>query len=300
LSDAAAYRSWFYGYFPEILQRRFAATLDKHPLRREITATVLANEVINRVGPAFIYEITQTCGVTDVEVTKAFFLASEILDLKKLWSQIDSMDNLIIADVQSQVLLELNQSLEQVVLWFLRHSEVKPTSFTSLHNLSQQMPEKLHGDQQHIFQLRNQAFIQMGISSEISHNLGLIPFLPALLDIMYLGKKHHNSNGVAQTYFSLRSKMGLDWLTMQAAQIHADTEWQRSARTILIDDLAQLQVKLTNRVIVESGDNNVDDWLQKNSVQIHHIHPILANIKSSGHSDLGMLSYAMRQLERLV
>jgi glutamate dehydrogenase len=300
LPDTASYRSWFNSYFPEIIQQRYSAALNLHPLRREITSTVLANEVINRVGPAFIYEITQTCGVSDVDVTKAFFLASEILDLKKLWLQIDSLDDLTISDVQTQVLLELNQSLEQVILWFLRHSEVKSTSFTSLHHLSLQMPEKLHGDQQQIFQLRNHAFIQMGISSAISHSLALIPLLPALLDIMYLGKKHHNSAGVAQTYFSLRSKMGLDWLTMQAAQIHADAEWQRSARSILIDDLAQLQVKLTNRVIVESGDNNVDAWLQKNRDQIHHIHPILANIKSSGHSDLGMLSYAMRQLERLV
>jgi glutamate dehydrogenase len=98
----------------------------------------------------------------------------------------------------------------------------------------------------------------------------------------------------------LRSKIGLDWLTLQAAQLHADAEWQRSARTILIDDLAQIQVKLTNRVIVENKDNDVDAWLQKNSDQLHHIHPILANIKSAGHTDLGMLSYAMRQLERIV
>lgn len=300
LPDDEAYRSWFYGYFPERLQKRFATTLNVHPLRREITATVLTNEVINRVGPAFIYDVTQTCGVSDVEVTRAFFLASGVLKLKELWHQIDLLDCLMIADVQTQVLLELNQSLEQIILWFLRHPEVKQTSFISLDHISQQMPEKLHGDQQHVFHLRNQAFTQMGISADLAHSLALIPFLPALLDIMYLGKKHHNSDDVAQTYFSLRSKMGLDWLTMQAAQIHADTEWQRSARTILIDDLAQLQVKLTNRVIVESRDNDVDAWLQKNSDQIHHIHPILDNIKSAGHSDLGMLSYAMRQLERLV
>jgi NAD-specific glutamate dehydrogenase len=139
----------------------------------------------------------------------------------------------------------------------------------------------------------------MGIALEIAHNLAMIPFLPALLDIMYLGRKYRNSAAIAQTYFSLRSKIGLDWLTIQAAQLHADAEWQRSARTILIDDLAQIQVKLTNRVIVENKDD-VDAWLHKNRDQIHHIHPILANIKSAGHSDLGMLSYAMRQLERIV
>jgi glutamate dehydrogenase len=105
---------------------------------------------------------------------------------------------------------------------------------------------------------------------------------------------------IAQTYFSLRSKIGLDWLTIQTEQIHADAEWQRSARTILIDELSKIQVKLTNRVIIENKDNNVDAWIQKNSDKIHHIYPLLANIKSAGHSDLGMMSYAIRQLERLV
>jgi glutamate dehydrogenase len=92
----------------------------------------------------------------------------------------------------------------------------------------------------------------------------------------------------------------LDWLALQAAQIHVNSEWQRSARTILIDDFAQVQVKLTNRVITENQNRDVDVWLQQHKDNIHRIHPILANIKSAGHPDLGMLSYAMRQLERLV
>lgn len=57
----------------------------------------------------------------------------------------------------------------------------------------------------------------------------------------------------------VRSKIGLDWLSLQAAQIHADSEWLRSARTILIDDLAQIQVKLTNRVLAENDENDVNN-----------------------------------------
>ncbi len=300
LPDGPGYLSWFHGYFPEIIQKRFSKAINAHPLRREITATVLANEIINRVGPAFIYDISQTCGVSDIEVMRAFFLACPILELKKLWDQIDSLDSLMVVDIQTQVLLDINQSLEQIILWFLRHPDIKHTNFTGLHTLLSQVPDKLHGDQRHIFNLRNQSFIHIGIPADIARNLSMIPFFPALLDIMILGKKYHNPAAIAQTYFTLRSKIGLDWLTMQAAQIHAESEWQRSARTILIDDLAQIQVKLTNRVITEIQDSDVDTWMQKHKDNIHRIHPILSNIKTAGHSDLGMLSYAMRQLERLV
>jgi glutamate dehydrogenase len=300
LPDSSYYLPWFYGYFPKIIQEKFPKAMSVHPLRREITATVLANEVINRVGPAFIYEISQTCGVNDVEVVKAFFLACEVLELKKLWDQIDSLDPLMVADIQTQALLDVNQSLEQIILWFLRHPDIKPSNFTGLHILLSQVPDKLQGEQHHIFNLRRQGFIHLGISEDIAQSLSLIPFLPALLDIMVLGKKHHNLKAIAQTYFALRSKIGLDWLAVQATQIHVDSEWQRSARTILIDDLAQVQVKLTNRVVMETQDNDVEAWMHKHKDSIHRIHPILSNIKSTGHSDLGMISYAMRQLERLV
>ena len=87
---------------------------------------------------------------------------------------------------------------------------------------------------------------------------------------------------------------------IQTSQIRADSEWQRSARSILMDDLAQIQVKLANKVITENETTNIDVWIQKNKDKMHHIHLILSNLKSTGHSDLGMLSYAMRQLERLV
>jgi glutamate dehydrogenase len=300
LPDAVSARAWFNGYFPKIIQEQFVKAMATHPLRREITATVLANEVINRVGPTFIYNISQTCGVSDVEVVSAFFMASQVLELKDLWFEIDRLDALMVVDVQTQVLIDIKESLEQIVLWFLRHEEVKPSDFSSLHSLLTQLPGKLHGDQENIFNARNQGFLQVGIPPATAINFSMIPFLPALVDIMYLSKKQHNALVVANTYFSLRSKIGLDWLSLQAAQIHTESEWQRSARSILIDDLAQIQVKLTNRVMSEEKDCDVDAWMNKHKDNIHHIRPILANLKSAGHADLGMLSYAMRQLERLV
>jgi len=300
LPDKAFYRPWFQGYFPKVIQERFEKAILSHPLRREITATVLANEIINRVGPAFIYEIIQTSSINEVDVVDAFFLACHVLELPKLWSKIDNLDFLMVEDVQIQVLLDIKQSLEQIVLWFLRHSDIKQTYFAGLHTLLSQVPDRLHGDQKHIFDMRNNGFMHLGIPPDIAQSLAMIPFLPALMDIMLLGKKHHNPTAIAQTYFTLRSKIGLDWLTMQASQLHLDTDWQRSARTILIDDLSQIQFKLTSRVLSEGVASDVDAWMQKNKDNIHRIHPILDNIKSAGHPDLGMLSYAMRQLERLV
>jgi glutamate dehydrogenase len=40
--------------FPDEMQRDFADAIADHQLRREIIATILANDLINRGGPAFV------------------------------------------------------------------------------------------------------------------------------------------------------------------------------------------------------------------------------------------------------
>lgn len=299
LPDDPNYRIWLQGYFPSLIQKQFSKAIDAHPLRREITATVLANELINRVGPTFIYEISQTCGATDVDIVKAFFLACDVLDLQKLWGQIDSLDGAMIADVQTHSLLDIIQTLEQVVLWFLRHPDAEPAHFTGLQALLSQVPEWLQGEQHHLYEGRKQNFLHIGVLPSIAHDLSVIPFFPAILNIMFLCRNHRNRSVIAQAYFTLRSKIGLDWLMMHVMQIQGESDWQRSARTSLMDDLTKIQAKLTASVMEENVDGDVEAWMQKHKNHIQRVRPLLANIKTAGHTDLGILSYAVRQLERL-
>src|SRR5690606_9943470 len=45
-------------YFPEALHQRYPEAVEQHRLKREVIATVLANAMINRGGPAFTAELT--------------------------------------------------------------------------------------------------------------------------------------------------------------------------------------------------------------------------------------------------
>jgi glutamate dehydrogenase len=299
LPDTPCYRALLEKYFPKIIQERFAKEIHNHPLRREITATVLTNEIINRVGPMFVYDVAQTTGAPIVSVVKAFFLACECLELNNLWDQIDSLDALMVPEAQTLALVDITKALEEVVLWFLRHPYVTHANFKDLQTLLIQLPSMLHGDQQHLYEARIQGFIHTGVPQAIAQNLSLIPFYPYLLDILSLSLEYKDPMVVAQTYFTVRSKIGLDWLMAQAEEIHTDAEWQRSARTSLIDDLIQIQAKLTHSVMAHYQDGDVEAWMRGHEDNIHHVIPILAQIKSAGRADLGMLGYVIRQLQNL-
>jgi glutamate dehydrogenase len=47
------------GYFPKLLRERYAAIMPRHPLKREIVSTVLANSMINRTGSVFVYRMQE-------------------------------------------------------------------------------------------------------------------------------------------------------------------------------------------------------------------------------------------------
>jgi glutamate dehydrogenase len=54
LPDAPELAEDLRGYFPAALRDRFRAQIAGHPLRREITATLVTNDLVNRAGITFV------------------------------------------------------------------------------------------------------------------------------------------------------------------------------------------------------------------------------------------------------
>ena len=50
----------------------------KHRLRREIIATVVTNDLVNRVGINFVHEVREKTGMLSDEITRAYVVAREI------------------------------------------------------------------------------------------------------------------------------------------------------------------------------------------------------------------------------
>ena len=69
-------------YFPQRLHREFAGDIARHPLRREIIATVVLNEMVNRVGPSFPHQMTSSTGSAPAQVVRAYLLTREVFALE--------------------------------------------------------------------------------------------------------------------------------------------------------------------------------------------------------------------------
>jgi hypothetical protein len=76
-------------YFPRAVRERFGRRIPRHPLVREIAATQLASNLIDRVGPGFLYRLEERTGAATPAAARAFRIVQDVFDLP--WSAADGL-----------------------------------------------------------------------------------------------------------------------------------------------------------------------------------------------------------------
>ena len=108
-------------YFPTPLRERFAEAIRAHPLRREIIATIVVNQMVNLSGISFDHRMTEDTGASVVDVIRAWLVAREVFDFARLWAEIDALDATVPLDTQLDLFLDCRRMVERGALWVLRH-----------------------------------------------------------------------------------------------------------------------------------------------------------------------------------
>ena len=111
-------------YFPETLHTTYPHAVETHRLRREVIATVLANAMINRGGPAFVTELTAASSASPGEIALAYAITRDVYGLTELNTLIDGLDGTIGGEVQLSLYAGVEALLRQETLWFLRNADV--------------------------------------------------------------------------------------------------------------------------------------------------------------------------------
>ncbi|MGO7675397.1 hypothetical protein ACC685_36380, partial [Rhizobium ruizarguesonis] len=86
-------------YFPVKIQKSNSGDIASHRLKREIVATVLANESINRGGPSFTVAMMDATAASAPEVVLAAIVARDGFYLTRLWAETDALDGKVSGDI---------------------------------------------------------------------------------------------------------------------------------------------------------------------------------------------------------
>lgn len=291
-------------YFPKVLSAQFAAAIGRHPLKREIVATVVANALVNRMGATFVNFLAAEAVAKTADVVRAYTLAREIFDLEPLWDQIDALDHSVTSVLQLDLLSKLMAIAQRASRWMLRwrgKASDLPTLIAryqpGARELRAHMHEWLPSQAQENWHQATQKLVSGGVSPDLAQQLTVLEFIFPALDLVDLSESVQTTLAcAARAYFGVDATLGLSGWRAQINRLPTDTLWQTQARGSARDDVYAIASHITQTVLTHY--RGVPEWAEQNAAQITRLCKLLETIAHQS-ADLAPISVALRELRHL-
>jgi glutamate dehydrogenase len=299
-------------YFPAQLRERYLEHMERHPLKREIIATHVTNEMINRVGSTYVHRMQEETGARAPDVVRAYLLTREIFDFVSFWQALEALDDKVPHAMQSDMLMDSEKLMVRATLWFLRYRNLKDDIAKTVEHfapgvktLAAGLDKFLSPDLSSGVRQAAERLTQSKVPNDLAMRLVSFDRLYSALDIVEIATETKRSvEEVAGVYFGLGARLELSWLRKQIGGLPADSYWQTLAKAGLGDDVSDLQRELTSLVLklspqLKAPDALIKKWEAQNTSALGRNQQVLADLQSAGNLDLSMLSVALRELENL-
>jgi glutamate dehydrogenase len=300
------------GYFPSAIRARFAHVADGHALRRELSATIVANAVVNRAGISFLSRMLDETGAPLPIVARAHVVARDVFGVPELWRAIDDLDLVVPATAQDRMFLAVRRTVERSARWLVRHGgelELGTTVArfrTPVESIVEALPTLLMGRDAEELSAFADGLCSDGVGRALAERVAAMALAApvfAIADVaLGFGVDVVDAAGV---YVALADRLRLDWLRDRVAALPRADRWQAEARAALRDDVADLNRALTEAVLHETAEpfapvDRVDRWIAAHAGAADRYRSVLTDIEASGTLDLATLSAARRELRDLV
>ena len=279
-------------------------------MRKEIIANQLANLVVNRAGITFVSRFSDEFNLPLGEILKAWWIAYNLLDGQRLYTQIESLDNQIAADVQLKLFIGVEKAVERLCRWILRY--VKDVNHAS--NIITQFKDHVAALQQHIDNLINSEeypdvrdeealYISSGVPTALASLISRLGYLPVIMDIVLLAAENAlDYEVVARNYFVAGRVLQIDWLRKNVSLLSRDNKWQALARSALMADVFKLY---RGTMLLAINGHKADSdltlcWIAANHDKVDKIKTMLDELQSYKTLDLAMLSAAIREFGNIL
>lgn len=298
--------------FPKKLQTSYHKQMQTHPLKNEIIATQLANDIIDDMGINFVGRMEDETGTSVVDIAKCYVISKHIIGMSETWQTITSLDNQLSADTQLDLLFESRRYVRRSACWLLRYRDrnlsiqetidfYKPIYEGMKDNLDS-LFEGEEKDNQTVF---IEGLIEEKVPSHIANEIAHLNTLFCTFDIAEVCKQQKVPlQLVLHIYFSLGAKLQLHEFMHLINKQPVVNHWQALARAAFREELVAQQRSLTSVVLSSCSttgkcDIIIDDWLIRHDVIIQRWRDMLADFNTSSSHEFAKFSVALRELNLL-
>ncbi|AWE50625.1 MULTISPECIES: NAD-glutamate dehydrogenase [Streptomyces] len=313
LPDDPYLSTLLHAYFPTALRERFPEHLVSHPLRREITTTVLVNDTVNTGGTTYLHRLREETGASLEEIVRAQTVARAIFRQAEVWDAVEALDNKVEAAVQTRIRLHSRRLVERGTRWLL-NNRPQPLALADtidffadrVEQVWSQLPKLLRGADLDWYQQIHDELTDAGVPVELAQRVaGFSSAFPTLDIVSVADRMGKDPMDVAEVYYDLADRLHISQLMDRIIELPRSDRWQSMARASIREDLYAAHAALTSDVLAvgdgtATPEQRFEAWERKNAAILSRARTTLEEIRGSDSFDLANLSVAMRTMRTLL
>jgi glutamate dehydrogenase len=243
--------------FPAELQKRFYDLMPKHRLARDIVITQLTNTMMHRMGITFVHLLYDETGASTAMIARAFSVNYEVLELEKVWHEIDKLDGKVDASVQSEMINELGRLMCRLSRWLLcRHRSgidvegLVATLSPKFQVVRDLLPKMLYKqDMEQKNELRSR-LISAGVPKVLADKFSDVMVVSFVYDIVEAAERNNlDLVEATEVYLALNEEMSFAWMRAAIINARGHSYWDVLSSSALRDDLDKLQRIVTATIM---------------------------------------------------
>ena len=292
--------------FPKAMQKTHADAIRAHRLRDEILATKVANRLVNRLGPGIAFDLIEEEGATLQQVVTAFLVAERLLDLDKLWAEIEDDD--LPETVRIELFAIAAASVRSHIADVIRAAsgETGVARLCALlepgvRKISVAATKLIRSEVKNEAAARRDRLIALGASEDIVRLLVRLYELDGVFGIAALASRNKlDELEVTRAYTRLGEALGLDWAQQQVARFVPSDQWERLLTAGLARDFEQLRIEFLGHCRGTDVDHGVEQWVEKQAAPIGQFRQLIARARGEGNVSAPMLAQIAGQARILL
>ncbi|WP_425350224.1 NAD-glutamate dehydrogenase [Phyllobacterium phragmitis] len=302
LPDDPYFEPELFGYFPKRMTKAYAPEIAGHRLKREITATLLGNDVINRGGPTFVNRLQDMTGKSPAAILRAYVAVRDGFELDGLFDAIDRLDNHVPGSVQNEFYAEVSRMLHWTTAWVLRNDSsnatlaefveaIRNARRTLEPRLNKLMPDFMTG----IIVDDTAGFAAKGAPADLAARLARLQIASVVPDIALIAHLSRSDLiAAAKAYFTITEAFRIARIEEAARAIPVADYYDGMALARANDTIAQATRAITIAALTRFGDEKdpAKAWLAGGNTQVEAIRQRMTALVEDGDLTASRLAVA--------
>ena len=300
--------SELFNYFPPQMQKKYAAEIEGHKLRREIIATLVCNAMINRGGATYLENVQGQTNAKTPDIARAYVVVREAFQMRSLNARLDALDTKIKGETQLKLYAVLKQLLTHQTIWVLKNiifkkgiepevaalekgiKALKPKLISLLSDYMKRHVEKREAD-----------YLADGVPTDIARDFALLPVLDLVPNIIKISTSTKRPLAeVAAVYFDLDGMFQINEIDALARNVETADYYDGLALSRGRAQLARAHSNMTQRVLTKhKGTKAAQLWHKANKAMIDDTSHLLGDILEGEKLSVAKVSVAANLIEEL-